>query len=411
MTVSDTKVVLDLGTTKVVCLAATRGEDERIRVESLASVGCRGMYRGVVDDVDQVGDAIDAAVRRVQQDLGLGAQSLTVSVAGAHLESVNSQGFVPIYPAGRAIRREDVLQVINHSRQLVMPPDREQIQALPREFRIDGNRGIMHPIGMPGTKLEVVTHVITGQTSLVQLIEKALALHSRRVEEMVVSPLASGLGVADHDLMELGCVVVDLGAGTTDVAVFASGAIALTASLPVAGNHITSDLEQLLKVSSLEAERLKLEHGSALAAAVDQEDAVEVHQEGLEQPRPMKRQVLAEIIESRVREIAGLVERQIERSGLMGKLPGGVLLTGGTSLLPQIEEAFASVLEPAKVRLAKPKVSGAAARLVDGPALSAAVGLARFALEADEQEFAPVSGFASWKDRIHALKSLFSGKP
>jgi len=407
---SDTRFVLDIGTTKVVCLAARRGQDERMRVESVANVACSGVRKGVVEDIESVAESIDSAVHRVEQDLGVNVEMVTVGIGGAHIESQNAQGFLPISPPGRQVRREDVLQVVNHSRQLVMPPDREQMQAIPREFRIDGQRGITRPIGLPGSKLEVVTHVITGKSAHLQAIEKALGIKGRRIEQVVVHPLASGLAVIGREGMERGCLVIDMGAGTTDVAIFSNGTITYTASMPVGGWHVTNDIAQLLRVSEEEAERLKLSYGHAIAAYIPEEDVVDIHQDGSDTPRPMKRRVLGEIIESRIREIANMVRQHLYRSGCEG-LADGIVLTGGGSSLKGIDEQFAAVLDPLKAKCGKLKPNGPAARQVESPALATAVGLAQFALDSDEHEFAPVSGFASWKDRFHAIKSHFSGKP
>jgi len=402
--------VLDLGSTKVVCLSATMTDGGNVRVDNVAQVGCQGVKKGVIADVEGTASAIDEAVSRVERSAGHGIDELVVSIAGSHLQSVNAQGFIPIHPNTRQIRRDDVLAVINHSRQIVMPADREQIMAIPREFRIDGQRGIVKPIGMTGGRLEVVTHVVTGQTSQVSNVDRAVTLAGRKVREMVVQALASALGVATPEAMEEGCVVVDIGGGTTDVAVFSNGAIAYSASLPIGGQHVTSDLSALLKVSPDEAERLKTHYGAALSRAANENESVEVRQNDQNEARPMQRRVLCEIVESRMREIAGLVQKQIDASGLNGLLPAGAILTGGGSMLPAVGTLFSEVLNLSKIQMAFPKASGQHARTVEVPTMSTAVGLARYCLESDEHEFAPVSGFSNWKEKIRTLKNPFVKK-
>ncbi|MBS1714701.1 MAG: cell division protein FtsA [Armatimonadetes bacterium] len=402
-------IVVDLGSTKVVCLAAVQTESGEVRAEAWSQVGCRGVRKGIVLDIDETSAAIDEAVSRVEKSVGRSVDEIAVSVAGAHLQSVNAQGFVPIYPNTRPVRRDDVLAVINHSRQIVMPSDREQIMAVPREFRVDGQRGVQRPIGMSGGRLEVVTHLVTGQSSLIDLVDRAVTLSGRKVLEMVPQPLASGLGVATADTMEEGCAVIDVGGGTTDVAVFSGGAVAHLASIPVGAHHVTTDLAALLKVSLDEAERLKTTYGSASSRDVPENERVQVQQTDQPEPRPMQRRVLCEIVESRMREIVGLAVRQIEASGLAGSLRGGVTVTGGGSLLPGTAALFSDALG-SRVQNGSPKVAGPNARTLDVPTMSTAVGLAKYCLESDDQEFAPVSGFANWKDKIRTLKNPFNRK-
>lgn len=401
---------LDLGSTKVACLAAEPDSNGDMKVLALSSVPCKGLSRGVVSDLEETARSIETAVRDVQQQLGKDVDGLTVSIGGTHIEGHNAQGFVPIYPGTRPINREDVLQVINHSRQFVVPPDREQIQAIPREFRIDGQRGVEKPVGMSGSKLEVVTHVITGQVTHLQNLEKAVNMAGKKIEEMVVLPLASGIAVLSDEAMELGSVVVDIGGGTTDIAVFTNGAIAYTASLPVGGMLVTSDINKLLKTTPEEAERLKLLYGSAVAAHAPEDHTVEVMQLGQTHPRPMQRRVLCEIIESRMREIAMLVRQQIEKSGLFGMLPGGVYVTGGGSKLEGTTDLFEGVLKHLRVRTAQPEVAGAFASQTASPMMSTVVGLAKFAMQPADEEIAPAAGQEGWKDKIKTLKARFLSK-
>ena len=399
--------VLDLGSTKAVCLAAEPDGTGGFEVRGIASAECRGLRRGVVSDLEETASSIENVVRRVQQMAGEDIHTLVVCISGTHVEGLNAQGFVPIYPRSRVIQREDVLQVINHSRQLMISPDREQIQALPREFRIDGQRGIRRPIGMNGSKLEVVTYIVTGQTTHIQNIEKAVSMAGKRVEQMVIQPLASGLGVLNEEEMDLGTAVVDIGGGTTDVGVFTGGSIAFSATVPVAGLLVTSDLSKLLKTTPEEAERLKLESGNALPKLVDDEESVNVMQLGQTQCRPLQRRVLVEIIESRMRELAMMVKQQIEKSGMMGMLPGGIVLTGGGSLLPGTEKLFSEILKNSRVRPATPHLDGPHSPTLNQPGMATVAGLARFAIQFADDELAPAES-GNWKDRIRTFWSSLS---
>ncbi len=399
--------VLDLGSTKAVCLAAEPDGLGSLEIRGFATADCKGLKRGIVSDLEETSRAVDEVVRRVQNMAGEDIHSLVVSISGTHIEGMNAQGFVPIYPRSRVIQREDVRQVINHSRQLMLSPDREQIQALPREFRIDGQRGIRRPIGMNGSKLEVVTYIVTGQTTHIQNMEKAIAMAGKRVEQMVIQPLASGLGVLTEEERELGTAVVDIGGGTTDVGVFTGGSIAFSATIPVAGWLVTSDLSKLLKTSPEEAERLKLESGNAVPKLVAEEDSVNVMQLGQTHVRPLQRRVLVEIIESRMRELAMMVRQQIERSGMMGMLPGGIVLTGGGSLLPGTEKLFADILKNSRVRVAVPQFNGGYCSAINQAEMATVAGLARFAVQFAEDELAPAES-GNWKDRIRTFWTTFS---
>lgn len=401
--------VLDLGSTKAVCLCAESDGAGGVDVRAVGVAECKGLRRGVVSDLEETASAIQSAIRKAQTLAGEEITSLIVSIGGTHVEGLNAQGFVPIYPRSRAISREDVLQVINHSRQHMIPPDREQIQALPREFRIDGQRGIRKPIGMNGSKLEVVTYIVTGQTTHIQNIEKAVSMAGKRIDQMVLQPLASGVAVLTDEEMELGTAVVDIGGGTTDIGVFAGGSVAFSATVPVAGLLVTSDLSKLLKTTPEEAERLKLDSGYSLSKGVTDDESVSVMQLGQTQFRPLQRRVMVEIIESRMRELATMVKQQIEKSGMVGMLPGGVVLTGGGSHLPGTDKLFADVLKHLRVRVAEPEIAGNSAAILNQPGMATAVGLAKFALQFVDDELAPADN-GSWKDRIRTFWTSLGGK-
>jgi len=402
--------VLDLGSTKAVCLAAHPTESGAIEVVAMAQTPCKGLKRGVVADLDETSQAVAEVTRKVESALGEPLGDVFVSIGGAHVEGVNSQGFVPITPSTKPISTDDVLRVVNHSRQLMMPPDREQIQAIPREFRVNGQRNIARPVGMSGSKLEVMTYIVTGHSPNIQNLERALQMADRNVAAMVLMPLASGLGVLTKQDLELGCVVVDIGGGTTDVAVFSGGSIAYHACIPIGGQLVTSDLSKLLKCSPEEAERLKIKYGSAFARTVPEADGIDVQQIGQEHARPMQRRVFSEIIESRMRELAVMVRQQIEKSGLFGVLPGGVVLAGGGSVLPATDALFEEVFQHLRVRKGTPKVEGQLKHTIARPELATAVGLARFAMEHPDDDLSPGMDEAGWKQRVRSLWTLFGGK-
>ena len=395
--------VLDLGSTKVAGLLASLGENDDLKVHGAAIEGCWGVRRGVVTDLEETSRAIEVVLRKLREKTGHESSGVVVGVTGAHIEGMNAQGYVPIYPKSRSITREDVLQVIKHSRQVVLPPDREQIMAIPREFKVDGPRGVQRPVGMIGSMLEVITYVVTGQTTHIQNIEKAISMTGKRVDNMVLEALASGLGVLTQEEMELGTAVADIGGGSTDLAIFTGGSISYSGVTPVGGALVTSDLSKLLKTSPEEAERLKMLHASAVASMARDGDSVEVMQIGQDHTRPMQRKVLCEIVESRMREIAVMIRSQIEGSGLGDLLPGGLVLTGGGAMMQGVEELFSDVLKYTRVRVSEPEVPEYA---FNGHSFATAVGMARFAIEGGDDELVPAVGAGGWKDHIRTIWSL-----
>jgi len=278
--------------------------------------------------------------------------------------------------------------------------------ALPREFKIDGQSGIQKPVGMVGSRLEVSTFLATAETAQIQNLERALAMTGRKAAMLVPQPLASGLGVLRPEEIELSSAVVDIGAGGTQIAVFVNGSIVYAAYVPVGSGHVSSDISKLLKTSPEEAERLK-HLGAAVAEDVRGGDMVEVMQIGQIQARPLDRRVLCEIIESRMKELATMVRQQLERSGHFATLPGGIAMTGGGSLLEGAVKQFETVMGHHRVRLGVPQELG---QQVHSPSLAAAAGLARFALDEDDDELTTASANGKWSHKVRTLWSMLSGK-
>ena len=401
--------LLDLGTTKVACLATQLDEHGEASAKAATDVPCKGLTRGVISDIDLAAHAIDDVMRRIRTTTHEAPSHLTVSINGSHIESINAQGFVPIYPRSRMITREDVLHVINHSRQVMPLPDREQVMAIPREFRVDGTK-VARPVGMSGGRLEVVTHIVMAQSAHLQNVEKAVQMAGYKVDEVIVQPAASGLGVTSEQDRELGCAVADIGGGCTTLSVYQGGALAYSCVLPVGSALVTSDLSKLLKTSIEEAERLKTTSGVAHARSSESMGSVEVLQIGQSQSRHLDRKVLCEIIESRMREIATLVKQQIEKSGLNGLLPGGLIITGGGSRLIGTDELFGSVIPHMQIRVARPKMPGTYASRVNQPEWAGLVGMARHVLQKEEDEIEPASTVENIKVKMRSLKALFSTK-
>jgi cell division protein FtsA len=402
----DLVCAVDLGTSKVACVAAGTDDKGRLRIEGASSVAHAGLNRGAVIDPESTGRAIDEAVARVERSVGRSFETVATTVSGPHLRSVFGQGIVHIVPPGRPVRREDELQVVNHSRQAFVPQGDEQVLAVPREFKVDAVGGLSRATGRPASRLEVTTLIVTGSTETVHSIERAVIASGRQLDQMVPTGVVIGMVVATEEELSTGCVVIDIGAASTDAAAYSLGAPECCVSLPVGSHHVTSDIQALLKTSLDVAERLKLDHGAALARCVPDGEVVHVAQLGSPEPRPMQRRVLCEIVESRMREIAHLAHRALEQAGASRGLGGPVVLTGGGSLLTGAPNLFEEVFG-ARTRLGAARPVGAAARQAEPPGMAAAAGLAKVALQGDDQEFAPVSGFANWKEKIRSLRSHF----
>ena len=407
---SELITVLDVGSTKVACAAFRIFEDGEAEALAATTVESKGVRRGAVIDLSGTSNAIDAAIKRVHQSAGIEIGAVSLAIGGTCVHGANSQGYLPIYPRARTITREDVLQVINHSRQVSPQSGHEQVQVLPREFFIDGEDGIQAPIGRTGGKLEVMTHVVTADIAYLQNIEKCVVMAGQRLEQMALGSLAAGLAVLTPEEQTIGTAVVDIGGGCTDLAIFQGGAILHSASVPIGGILVSSDLAKLLKTSPDEGDRLKMQYGAAMASMVVGDEVVDVLQLGHTQGRPMQRRVLCEIIESRMKELGLMVREQIGKSGLYGELPGGLVITGGGSELPGTAKLFEELMPGHKVRLGRPSISRGKADSVNNPAMAASVGLALFVARSYDDELSPVAGAGDWKERIRTFWSLLSGR-
>jgi len=404
--------IVDIGSSKVAS-AAIDLESEGLDILAFAAAPCKGVKKGAVTDLESTSSALDSVFRSLQSTIGRDLSNFVVSVSGTHMEGATAQGFVPIYPRTRPIGSDDILQVVNHSRQVLLSPDREQVQAIPREFRIDGARGIKRPIGMNGAKLEVVTFLVSGQSSQLQNIERVIQMAGKKVTQMVLGPLASALGVLTPDEKELGSVCLDIGAGKTDMAIFSGGSIAYSACIPIGGAIVSSDIANLLRTSPEEGERLKIKFACASSKGISEDESVEVTQLGQDQPRPLQTKVLCEIVESRMKEIATFAQQHLNRSGMASMLPGGLVLTGGGSRLRGTAALFETNMRHLSVRQADPSLKfppNAGTGDVEKASLAALSGLYYFAASLEDDEFSPVSGVESWKHRVKTLWSLMGGR-
>jgi cell division protein FtsA len=371
-------VGLDVGTTKICALVGETDELGGLRILGVGLEPARGMRKGVVVNVEEATHTIAQAVEKAQRSAGYEIGAAFVSLAGGHIASINSRGVAGIGGGSHGIDQDDIDRALDAAQAIAIPHGREVLHVIPRAFTVDGQDGIRHPLGMHGFRLEVEAHIITASTASVQNLTKCVEAAGVQVEAYVLNPLASAEVVLTDTEKEMGVVVCDIGGGTTDLAIYIDGNVWHTMVLSVGGNHLTSDIAHGLRLPADTAERIKIEHGHACSAEVASTEHFTVQPFGEERPVQIARMDLATIIEARVEEMFSLVLQEVKRTGYDGLLPAGVVLTGGTSLLPGIRRVASEVLN-LPCRTAGPKnLQGLVDRL-NGPAFSTSVGLLTWA--------------------------------
>jgi len=363
-----------VGTTKV-CAVIAAPSASGIDVVGLGTAPSRGLRKGVVVNIEATVEAIRQAVGEAERMAGVEVTAVWAGVAGGHIRSLNSRGVVAVSGREREVRPADVERAIAAARAVNLPPDREILHVLPQAFVVDDQDGIRDPVGMAGVRLEVEVHLVTAAVAAVQNVVRAANRAGLTVHDVVLEPLASAEAVLSPEERELGVLLLDVGGGTTDVALFRDGVVWHTAVLALGGDHVTSDIAVGLRAPAADAEELKRRHGCALTALVSPEETVEVPAVGGRKPRQLSRQVLAEIIQPRMEEIFALVARDLGRAGLLEAATAGVVVTGGTALLEGVPELAEAVFD-LPVRRGLPETVGGLADAVKSPVYATGVGLA-----------------------------------
>jgi cell division protein FtsA len=375
----DIIVGLDVGTSKVVVAVAEFSPDGPFQVIGLGQSASEGLRRGVVVNIEATVQSIRRALEEAELMAACRIGEVYTGIAGSHIRSVNSSGMVPI--KDREVSATDVARVIETARAVNIPTDQQVLHVLTQEFIVDGQEDIREPIGMSGVRLEVKVHIVTGAVSAAQNIVKCVRRCGLEVQDLVLQPLASSTSVLTHDEKELGVALVDVGGGTTDIAIFTGGAIRHTAVIPIAGDQITNDIAMALRTPIPDAEQIKQRYGVAKEVLADPNDRIEIPGVGDRAPRLLSRQSLAAVIEPRVEELFTLAHKVIRDSGYEEMLSSGIVLTGGTALLPGIGELAEDVfLKPARVGW--PTYQGPLADVIRNPRFATVTGLL---LEAQSQ--------------------------
>ncbi len=399
-------VGLDIGTSKIVCIVAEVSEEGRLEVIGMGSHPSRGLRRGVVVNIESTVNAIQRALEEAELMADCKIREVYTGIAGSHIRSFNSHGMVAI--KDKEIGQLDVDRVVETARAVNIPMDQQILHTIPQEFVVDGQEDVRDPLGMSAIRLEVKVHIVTGAVSAAQNIIKCVRRCGLEVADLVLQPLASAMAVLTEDEKELGVCLVDIGGGTTDIAVFTGGAIRHTAVIAVAGDQVNNDIAVALRTPPKDAEDLKLRHGCALRQLADAREMIDVPGIGDRPPRTLSRQTLAEFIEPRMEELYSLVQAELRRSGFEELLSSGIVITGGTAGMQGMVELGEEVFHM-PVRLGYPRYQGGLADVMRNPRYATAVGLLMAGLEGRNRDAAPKLGAGSVKDIIERMKSWFKG--
>ncbi|GFO56069.1 cell division protein FtsA [Geomonas sp. Red276] len=364
-------VGLDIGTTKICAIVGNLTEDG-LDIVGIGTSPSKGLRKGVVINIESTVSAIKKAVEEAELMAGCEIKSVYAGIAGGHIKGFNSQGVIAI--KNREVSPEDVKRVIEAAKAIAIPMDREVIHILPQEFIIDDQDGIREPLGMSGVRLEAKVHIVTGAVASAQNIVKSCNRAGLEVADIVLEQLSSSEAVLSADEKELGVALVDIGGGTTDIAIFVDGAIKHTSVLSLGGNHLTNDIAVGLRTPMAEAERIKQKYGCCLSSMVGKDETIEVPSVGGRKPRVLSRQLLCEILEPRVEEIFTLVNREIVKSGLEDMIASGVVITGGSTILEGMPELAEQIFN-LPVRRGLPQKIGGLTDVVNSPVYATGVGL------------------------------------
>lgn len=375
-------VGLDIGTSKVVAIVGQPTDDGFIEIAGIGSHPSRGMKRGVVINIESTVLSIQRAIEEAELMAGCDIHSVYVGVAGSHISSMNSDGVVAI--KDREVTLSDIERVIDSARARAVSEGQRVLHVLPQEFAIDSQGGIREPLGMSGVRLEAQVHLVTAALNAVQNIDKCVRRCGLEVDAIILEQLASSLAVLTEDERELGVCVVDIGGGTTDMAIFTEGAIRHTAVIPIAGDQVTNDIAMALRTPTQHAEEIKVKYACALTQLAASDEMIKVPSVGDRPPRDLSRQALAEVVEPRYEELFSLVRDELRRSGYEDMVAAGVVLTGGTSRMEGVGELAEEIFHM-PVRIASPQNVRGLSDVVRNPIYATGVGLLQYALQQSRQ--------------------------
>ncbi|MFZ5654626.1 MAG: cell division protein FtsA [Pseudomonadota bacterium] len=392
-------VGLDIGTSKVVAIVGVAGANGKLEIVGTGLHPSSGIKKGVVVNIESTVHAIQRAIEEVELMAGCQIHSVYAGIAGSHIRSLNSHGIVAI--RDREVHQTDIDRVIDAARAVAIPADQEILHVLPQEFIIDNQEGVREPLGMSGVRLEAKVHLVTCAANAAQNIKKCIRRCGLEVEDIILEQLASSHAVLTEDEKQLGVCLVDIGGGTTDIAIFTDGAIRHTAVIPIAGDQVTNDIAMALRTPTAHAEELKIKYACALAQLAGPEETVKVPSVGDRPPRSLSRQALAEVVEPRYDELFTLVQAELRRSGLEELIAAGIVLTGGTSKMEGVVDLAEEIFH-LPVRLGMPHNIQGLADIVNNPIYSTGVGLLLYGLQQQQENRQGAGKVAGngWLNRI-----------
>jgi cell division protein FtsA len=399
-------VGLDIGTSKVVAIVAKVQDDGELEVIGFGSHPSHGLKRGVVVNIEATVNSIQRAVEEAELMAGCEIHSVYTGIAGSHIRSLNSHGIVAI--RDREVGRSDVERVIDAARAVAIPADQRVLHVLPQEFIIDGQEGIRDPIGMSGVRLEARVHIVTGAASAAQNIVKCVQRCGLEVEDIVLEQLAASYAVLTEDEKELGAALIDIGGGTTDIAVFHDGAIKHTAVIPIAGDQVTNDIAISLRTPTQYAEEIKIKFACALSQLANSDETIEVPSVGDRPPRRLARQTLAEVVEPRYEELFTLVGNELRRSGFQEMIAAGIVITGGSSKMEGAVELAEEVFHM-PVRLGMPQFVQGLGEIVRNPIHATGVGILLYARNKGEQQSLETTVQGNFREIWERMRTWFQG--
>jgi len=365
-------VGLDIGTSKIVAIVAEIKADDAFEIVGIGSHPSRGLKKGVVANIETTVNAIQHALKEVELMANCKISEAYTGIAGSHIRGFNSHGMVPI--KDKEVTHYDVGRVMETARAVNIPADQQILHILNQEFIIDGQEDVREPVGMSGIRLEVKVHIVTGAVSATQNIVKCINRCGLEVRDLILQPLASAMAVLSEDEKDLGVCLIDIGGGTTDIAVFTHGAIRHTAVIPIAGDQITNDIAMAFRTPTKDAENVKCQYGCALRGMVNTHDMIDVPDVGNRGARQLSRQTLTEVIEPRVEELFTLVQAELRRSGFEELLSSGIVITGGSASLQGMVELGEEIFHM-PVRQGLPRYNGNLSEVVHTPRYSTGIGL------------------------------------
>lgn len=372
MTRKNIVVSIDVGTSNIRVIVGEINQDRTINIIGVGMSRSRGLRKGVIVDLDKTVQSIIEAVEEAERMINMEINSVFLGMIGTHITLINNRGVVAVSGEDKEITYEDLERVIQASRVIAMPPDREIIDIIPRQFIVDGYDGIRDPIGMIGVRLEVDAMIITGAVTSTRNLMRCVNRAGLEIDGVVLNSLANAEVLLSDDQKELGVVLIDVGGGTTEIAVFQQGALKDVSVLPVGGDYITNDIAVGLRTTIEQAERLKIDYGKAHVSMIDSEEEIEIVNVGGKEKRKVTQKLLCSIIEPRVQETMLLAREELEKMGYVGSLPAGIVLTGGVSLMKGVAELAEEVFE-SSVQIAQPDYVG-----VTSPVYSTGVGIIHY---------------------------------